>query len=516
MTVHTPPQGEFKGLVNKGTHRFTGFIASGGEGQVYHLNSYGPGGEPLAGKVYGNSLTRSKIKKLSHMIALGTPEVRAISAWPIDLLATRRNQVVGFAMPLVSGGTPLHLLRTPKTRLARMPNLSYPQLVQVAENVAGAVASLHNVGIVVGDINGQNFLVSAKGTIQAIDCDSMQVGTKRDWASGVGVEEYIAPELQGRSLKGVIRTTNHDAFALAVLLFELLVLGRHPFGGHAGMTVPDAIARRAHVFSGRKPHPTVFDITGIKPADLLSQDLVQQFKIAFGSMSRPSASDWHDALQRYRRQLVPCSKNGNHAYPAGAKECPWCAMEKKKLPQLFRHKAPRPQPVKKPASPPPKKQPQTTAPPAQPPVTTTAATAPAPAAPVRKFSLAGRVVAAVSWSFRMTFRLVSWLLWSFLKLLLTPVSTTRALTLKLISAVIEAIGIFIQAIAVSIHLTIQSVVNRIVRMATKVGFMILAVLAVVWHLIYVIATILFNISLMLGTLYGVLWILREFFGSVFY
>lgn len=506
MTAHAPPQGQFTGLVNKGTHRFTRFIAAGGEGQVYHLDSHGPGGEPLAGKIYGNNLTRSKIKKLSHMIALGSPEVRSISAWPVDLLATRRNQVVGFAMPLVSGGTPLHLLRTPKTRLAKMPNLSYPQLVQVAENVAGAVASLNKAGIVIGDINGQNFLVNTNGTIQAIDCDSMQVGSNRDWASGVGVEEYIAPELQGRSLKGVIRTPNHDAFALAVLLFEVLVLGRHPFGGHANLTIPEAIAKRAHIFSRHKPHPTVFDITGIKPTDVLSHELIHHFTNAFGSQFRPSASDWHNALQRYRQQLTPCSTNGNHAHPVGAKQCPWCAMERKGLPKLFKHTSPRAQTGRKAAPLKAQKASPTASPAPQPrtPPQTARATAPAPPT-AGKFSLVGGLASAALWCLRMTFRLVWWALRSFLKLLLTPVSTTRAVTLQIVQAVINYI-----------RLVIQSVIQLIVQMATAIGLAILAAALVVWKGICVLATIVFNISLMLGTLYGVLWVLREFFRSLFF
>lgn len=478
MTIHAPPQGKFKGLVNKGTHRFTHFIAAGGEGRVYRLDSQGPGGEPLAGKIYGNKLTRSKIKKLSHMVSLGSPEVRSISAWPVDVLATSRNQVVGFAMPLVSGGTPLHLLRTPKTRLAKMPSLSYPQLVQVAENVAGTVASLNKAGIIVGDINGQNFLVNANGTIQAIDCDSMQVGSNRDWASGVGVEEYIAPELQGRSLKGVIRTPDHDAFALAILLFEVLVLGRHPFGGHANLTIPEAIAKRAHLFSSRKPHPTVFDITGIKPTDIVSHELVHLFSNAFGSKNRPSASDWHDALQRYRHQLQPCSKNGNHAYPSGARQCPWCAMEKKGLPKLFNHKSARSKWTQK--------------------------TAPATSTK-RTFTVSGGLASTAFSCLWATTSLIWWLLNSFLKLLLTPVSTTRAMTLHIIRVAINYVWQVIQSIA-----------QLVVQMATATGRMIVAIAVVVWNGICVLATILFNIALMLGTLYGVLWVLREFFRSLFF
>ena len=46
----------------------------------------------------------------------------------------------------------------------------------------------------------------------------------------VGVPEY-APELQGKSFKDVDRRPEHDRFGLAVLVFHLLMMGRHPFSG---------------------------------------------------------------------------------------------------------------------------------------------------------------------------------------------------------------------------------------------------------------------------------------------
>ena len=44
-----------------------------------------------------------------------------------------------------------------------------------------------------------------------------------------------APELQGGRLDRTDRTANHDAFGLAVMAFQLLFMGRHPFvGGFLG------------------------------------------------------------------------------------------------------------------------------------------------------------------------------------------------------------------------------------------------------------------------------------------
>lgn len=508
MMQRTPPAGDFKGLASKATYRFDKFIAAGGEGSVFALDTVAPGRTgPLpangryAAKLYGCELTRPKIKKLTRMINLATPEVCAISAWPVDILANRKSKVVGFVMPLVSGGAPLHLLLTPKTRLKKMPKLSYEQLVRLAENLARAVANLHAANVVIGDINGQNFLVLGNGTVQAIDCDSMQIGTRKEWASGVGVEEYIAPELQGRSLKGVLRTAEHDNFALAVLIFELLMIGRHPFAGHADFAIGEAIRRRAHVFSRIRPKRTVFDITGLPRHAFMTPELAQLFERSFGSngagflssgANRPTANDWVGALQQYRRQLKPCAVNGNHAYPDSVKGCTWCALEKKKR-TLFNQAPPRParpaQAKRAAVQPTPKvKRAQTASPNAKPMQTTRA---------MPQIPLVVKVHAAASahWAWRcahlvfMTvFRIVAFMLKTALTLLTTPITTTWS----------NAVGL-----VRSFYLIPKTI-------AISVIDLIKAIAAAIWKAICVTVTVTFNLGLLLGALYLVLTFVQAY------
>lgn len=65
----------------------------------------------------------------------------------------------------------------------------------------------------------------------------------------VGVPLWTPPELQGRDFRGLTRTKNHDRFGLAVLMFQLLFMGRHPFAG-----VPD----RPEQFESRKQSGSSF------------------------------------------------------------------------------------------------------------------------------------------------------------------------------------------------------------------------------------------------------------------
>jgi hypothetical protein len=63
------------------------------------------------------------------------------------------------------------------------------------------------------------------------------------------------PELQGKRLDQVTRTSNHDSFGMAVLVFNLLFMGRHPFAGkylgRDDMPMDKAIAQFRFAYSAR-------------------------------------------------------------------------------------------------------------------------------------------------------------------------------------------------------------------------------------------------------------------------
>src|SRR5262249_29180802 len=95
-----------------------------------------------------------------------------------------------------------------------------------------AVAAVHNHGLVIGDLNPKNILVTKKATVYLLDCDSFQVmANGKTYRCETGFPEYTPPELQGLTLKEVDRGPQHDYFGLAILIFQLLFIGRHPFSG---------------------------------------------------------------------------------------------------------------------------------------------------------------------------------------------------------------------------------------------------------------------------------------------
>ena len=196
------------------------------------------------------------------------------------------------------------------------------------------MASVHATGCVIGDVNHSGFLVSEKATITLIDSDSFQVvAAGKSFLCQVGTPEYTPPELQNSRFDHVKRTPNHDNFGLAVLIFQLLFMGRHPysgrFRGQGDMPLERAIAEFRFAYSSRSK------ATAMEPppnAPLLSDfpDYVAEgFEGAFGAsgtQERPKPERWIEFLERLERDIQKCSTNSSHHHVRG-KTCPWCRME---------------------------------------------------------------------------------------------------------------------------------------------------------------------------------------------
>jgi DNA-binding helix-hairpin-helix protein with protein kinase domain len=239
-------------------------------------------------------------------------------------------------MPKVTGYKDIHHLYSPKSRKVQFPNADWRFLIRAAANTARAFAAIHNAGCVIGDVNQGGVMVSDKATIKLIDCDSFQVSAQgRKFLCEVGVPDFTPPELQGRSFKGILRTPNHDNFGLAILIFRLLFMGRHPFAGRflgpGDMPIEKAIAEFRFTYGSRRasvqmePPPNTPEITSASvPIALL---LERAFSRSSVSGSRPSPSEWITALEGLERQLKQCDVNASHHYVKSLQLCPWCYIE---------------------------------------------------------------------------------------------------------------------------------------------------------------------------------------------
>ncbi len=148
----------------------------------------------------------------------------------------------------------------------------------------------------------------------------------------VGKPEYTAPELQGKSYADVDRSPETDCFGLAVLLFQLLMEGTHPYQAK-GKLVDDAPSSQTKIIKGLFPY--TMRTRDIAPPDhappfaILSPELRALFARCFAEGHlrpdlRPKASEWLQVLQNYWSSLKECTANGNHLFSPHLKFCPWC------------------------------------------------------------------------------------------------------------------------------------------------------------------------------------------------
>lgn len=301
-------------------------IARGGEGTIHDV-----GGRPdLVAKVYAVPPGPERVAKLRAMV--DGPAVSAC-AWPRELLHDDEGRVVGFLMPKVTGREEIHVVCNNAARRAKFPDQGYDFLVAVAANLARAVANVHEAGHVVGDVNERFALVGPDATVVLIDCDSFQIeASGHVYTCDVGRPEFLPPELQGLDLRGRERTRNHDGFGLAVLIFQLLFLGRHPFAGRPrGADAPaleDAIRRHLFAYDIAaqrvlEPPPNTLRLDHVTPRVALF------FRRAFSGEGqdngRPKAAAWARELDLMRAQLQRCSTNPRHAHLGAS--CPICAIE---------------------------------------------------------------------------------------------------------------------------------------------------------------------------------------------
>lgn len=323
-------------LVDAGGRRVTlgPQLAQGGEGSIYPVTDR----PDLVAKIYHTPVSPEKAAKLAAMVRLSSDRLRRLTAWPLDTLHDRSSGAVrGFLMPWIRDYHDVHILYGPKTRLREFPDASLPFLVHAAANLARLFAVIHEHGHVIGDVNHGNVRVSRQATTRLVDCDSLQIHDgPQCYFCTVGVPTHTPPELQGKSFAGLIRTPNHDAFGLAVLIFQLLLVGCHPFAGTFLGAGEPQLERNIEEYrfaygSGaakRQMRPPPF-APGFEVA---TPPVVALFERAFTRAGaepplRPTAREWANALTEAEKQLIVCTRHSGHHYPRSLAACPWCAIE---------------------------------------------------------------------------------------------------------------------------------------------------------------------------------------------
>jgi DNA-binding helix-hairpin-helix protein with protein kinase domain len=318
-------------------------LGRGGEGAVFAVEGQGD----RVAKIYSATPDSRKIQKLTAMSESATPALLRIASWPLDLLTDGKGSIRGFIMPRLLARRDIHELYSPKSRSEAFPEADFRFLVHVGANIARAFGVIHQQGHVIGDVNHGNLLVGPDGTVMLIDCDSFQIRNGAQvFTCDVGVPLFTPPELQGKAFRGLVRSANHDRFGLAVLLFHLLYMGRHPFAGrYSGpgeMPIEKAIAEHRFAYGPDRAASGMERPPGTLPLETMGASIAQLFVRAFGvpgrpgsTGERPDAKAWIDAMEGLRKSLRACPAASWHHYPGELQACPWCAVETQTTARLF-------------------------------------------------------------------------------------------------------------------------------------------------------------------------------------
>ncbi len=312
-------------------------LGAGGEARILELHE----NETLLAKVYRRP-TVQRARKLEAMLANPPDDPTAAQghisvAWPIDLLETASTppQIVGFLMARASGTRPLIDFFNPMTRREHCPLFDYSYLMRTARNLAISVRAVHARGYVIGDVNESNILATETALVTLVDTDSFQVRDSESdiiYPCPVGRPEYMPPELQGKNLSDTVLRTEHDLFGLAILIFQILMEGTHPFAGiYTGDDDPPAYEER--IASGHYTYRTDQYIYRPMPAappfELLTPRLRATFARCFEDghefpSARLDAQAWVEALREAESELVDCVVNRQHRHGVHLEACPWC------------------------------------------------------------------------------------------------------------------------------------------------------------------------------------------------
>lgn len=166
--------------------------------------------------------------------------------------------------------------------------------VNVAQQVADALAYAHRAGVVHRDIKPANIMVDAEGNAKLTDFSIAKVSwaARSQHGAVVGTPQYMSPEqVRGLELDG-----RSDVFSLGSVLFEALT-GRPPFGGP---DTPLISVLEQIVYS---PAPLPSRINEAVPRAL---DMIVHRALAKEPAERyPGAADLARDLRQFKKLLMP-------------------------------------------------------------------------------------------------------------------------------------------------------------------------------------------------------------------
>ena len=296
----------------QGTPQFLGdLLAKGGEGSVYPLQSR----PEVLVKVYHPEIISKRGKslkeKIEAMCKLSELRNERSLAWPLLSVYDENKNWIGYAM-YCANGKPMFKLAHAILYKKNFPGLDRKRVVSYLLNLIDLTIFLHSRGVMIGDCNLQNILCDPQSdAVTLIDCDSYQfVIGQKFYPCPVGMPDMTAKEQHGSDFSTVRRTTESEAFSIAIVLFMSLMLGRHPYDIKGGSERAEnlrkgdfAYGKGDKVARGRIPEGPWYNIWSHMPHKVKSLFIQTFIDGADDPSRRATLNDWKKTLSIYRDEI---------------------------------------------------------------------------------------------------------------------------------------------------------------------------------------------------------------------
>jgi len=216
-------------------------LAEGGEGSVFQTDVAG-----YVAKIYKrDKLTSDRLEKLRAMIA--RPIRYKGVCFPEAILYNSANEFVGYLMPEAKGVELSRSVFVPQLLLTKFPRWTRKDTIQLCLTILDKTRYLNDRRVILGDINAANILVVSPSEVYFVDCDSYQI---EGYPCPVGTAHFTPPEVSGKDFKTFLRTQEMENFAIATLLFMIMLPGKAPYSAVGGSTPVENIRAGAFAYEG--------------------------------------------------------------------------------------------------------------------------------------------------------------------------------------------------------------------------------------------------------------------------
>ena len=222
-------------------------IASGAEGDIFtfEVTDKKASSDKYLCKIYKkNKISNAIIEKLKIMISKKI-DIEGV-CWPISLLYNSHKEVVGYVMEKASGYELQRSLFIEPLRKEKLgTDWERKDLIRLSLNILTTIDILHKHNIIIGDINPGNIMVDKNANTFFIDTDSYQI---EGYPCPVGSPTFTHPDILRKKFVSFLRKKEHEHFAIATLLFMILVPGKSPFACQGGSSPAANVKKRNFVY----------------------------------------------------------------------------------------------------------------------------------------------------------------------------------------------------------------------------------------------------------------------------